>query len=1254
MKPLKGVFQETSPIDQPENSLIYGKNGILNKKLGAVTNESGFLVSSATIPYTPNGAIPIDDKVIIFSTDNVNSAIGLYHEDTDTYQAVLDRTDLGFSLDKPITGEVKRNYRGDIICTFTDKTVTAKCINLSTATNSQDLKDLLLFPSSKNPVITLTSVDETGGSIKTGAVYIAAKYSSLDGTESNWSKPFGPVYINSFDISVGSNNYVGVEAGTATTKKIQFRVENIDTEYDKMTVAIISKINGVVTAKTLPEIDILGSVSKDLTYTGAETTEDITLAEILTPTANYRTVGCFTQINGILYGANLSTSDLIKYQKIANNVVINYTTKITKAGQLTDEATKYASQRMNTSPKGFPHGEVMAFYISFHIDGNNRTPAFHIPGRAALIGEKDNSSVGATQGLTAKKFQLEDTTGFIGQDATTGIGRGRMGYWENQTELYPNTDDFNSTVDYLGNSLGGEDLRGTPVRHHKFPTIATCKERHYSTNSNYGITELDVLGIDISNVVIPADIADKVQGWEIYYAKRTTDNTTVAGQSLLHFGSYQRLNYTTYYDRAWTTGGNWNLDDNDKGSTDGSDVMYLTKDYLRFYSFDLLLNKPSVNPSFITQELKLRTTPNFIPDPDQNYWRYSLDYLTGSSSLVDANNRLRRISQYQYVPRDVSVPSTSIFNINTEEFIHAKIEGTGLDLNVPFLVTDIGIGYSDTLPYEESYLSNLNVLRSDVYNSFTEQDLVSTGGIQTDLNQTSLLDVHGGDTYVVEHSYMTFGPRSPVDNNPIHFNRFVRRFVCESVNNAAFRHETTATSSKFFPKTSAADMTLIDATSSINNWAYNKDYTSVNDLHAVDPFNTDDVVTNKFPFRIIRCKANSREDRDSVSWKTFLPNDYFESVQHRGEIINIQGLGNDRLIIHHKNGLYITKTNAKIQTDVVEIVLGSGDIFELPPDEAIPSKHGYLGTQHQLSCLMTPYGYFFVDAELGGVYLYNGSKPKDLTPGLSTFLQENLVITPVNGSIDNPFTGNGISVAWDEEHDRIILGVKNIDGVNDKSFTLSYMPENDGWAMFHSYIPDFLFNTRINTYSFKTQNNSSKIFKHNKGEKGIYYNAIDVNPIPYPFFIDVVFKSPKDAKGKSLTTILQNINWISEVKDNDISIFDETIDHITIWNSYQSSGKIPLTKERSIANVELNNRNPNGTWSFNKFRDLIKNRAIRFTGTIFEDYRPITSNIDNNMSWFNKRRMEDKFFIVRFEYDNVDNKEIFLYEANAESRPSFR
>lgn len=1267
MKPIRGINQDVQPIDQPENSIFYSRNSIRYVKLGSWSNEPGFIVSSVAIPYTHMGTIAMSDGAIIFSTDNINSAIGIYNEKLDTYTPVLDRTDLGFNLANRITGQYKRNYKGDIICVFTDRVLSAKHINLTIATNTQDLSDFLLFPISSVPDIELLSVDESGGVVKSGVHYVSIQYETLDGTLSNWSEPSSPVFITDDNIAVGTGAYDGVAANTTTAKKIQYTISNIDTSYDKLNIAIISKINGITIAKTLPQIDISGDITKTISYLGNETTEDIDFLTIIASTSNYNVVGTFAQLNDILYAGNLSSTDLIRFQKYANNIQINYTSKITKANELTDTVvgtniTEYASHRLNTTPRGFLHDEVYAMYICLILNNGSRSPSFLIPGREPRITERDPSGLAATQAFpnAPKKFQVEDTSSFISYNPTLELGKGDMSYWENQTETFPNNDEFNGTIDSNGNPIiGGRDLRGLPVRHHKFPSIAVCKDRHYPTNNNYGKGELDILGIDVSNVIIPDDIKLKIQGYEIYYAKREIENATIVGQSLVQLTSYQRIASVNNYQRSWTTGGNWNVDDNDIGSVAGSDGMFLSHDYIRLYSFDLLNNKPEIGPTHISQQLKLRAnTLSFIPDPNQNWWGYILDYvnLASSSDSAADDQKLRTVSEFRYVPHGAIVAGSNAYNIGAEECLHMRM-GNPLNINESLLVVDVQSGYADTLTFEETFLSNLCQLRDNVYNTFKAQTLVSTGAIQLDKDSTTLENIYGGDTYVSMHSYVTTAPRNPIDSILGDYNRFVHRFVCESVSNIGLRHETSADSSKYWPKTTGVNLFNVSSgNTQVNNWGYNKDYSSVLDLVAAFPNDVEDEKVEKYPYRVISSNPSKPEDKDNVSWRTFLTSNYYDSVQNKGEIINLATLGSDKLIIHHRNSMFVTKSTTRLLSDSIEVTLGSGDIFGVKPEEPMPAVHGYLGTQHQLACLETKYGYLSIDAENGNIYIYNGgTKAASLTDGLRNFLAEALPL--VDEEDDNPYTGNGISVAWDDEFERIIIGVKNTVGATNKSFTISYDWESKSWSAFHDYTPDYIFNTRTRLHSSKKQLGLSKLFEHNFGPRGVYYNAIDATPVPYPSYVDVVFRgpkeNPKDPSSKTLSLILQSINWITEAINGNSTTYNETFDYVTVRTIHKCSGRVELTNGISIL-PDHNNRNIQGGWQFNAFRNLVINPDEPIVNDIYNNYSVISANINENKAWFDKSRFEGKFFIIRLEYSNSLGKILYLHEINALARLSHR
>lgn len=201
----------------------------------------------------------------------------------------------------------------------------------------------------------------------------------------------------------------------------------------------------------------------------------------------------------------------------------------------------------------------------------------------------------------------------------------------------------------------------------------------------------------------------------------------------------------------------------------------------------------------------------------------------------------------------------------------------------------------------------------------------------------------------------------------------------------------------------------------------------------------------------------------------------------------------------------------------------------------------------------------------------------------------------------------------------------------DKSFTLSYSIKNDGgWVFFHDYMPDFYIHTREKL--FNTKNNS--IYKHNDGAAGIYHGTA-VNP----FFIDIIFNAKEDL-------LLETVNWISEFFTTTEQRFN-TITHISIWNSLQHTGRIALDQLPQGA-LEYSVRRTQGNWSLNKFRDILKDTGNAFLDTLFNNYAIVSTEVATDKSWYDKKLLQDKWFCVRFEFDNLNQAKMVLQDTNVQ------
>lgn len=225
----------------------------------------------------------------------------------------------------------------------------------------------------------------------------------------------------------------------------------------------------------------------------------------------------------------------------------------------------------------------------------------------------------------------------------------------------------------------------------------------------------------------------------------------------------------------------------------------------------------------------------------------------------------------------------------------------------------------------------------------------------------------------------------------------------------------------------------------------------------------------------------------------------------------------------------------------------------------------------------------------------------------------------------------GICYAFQDADSSIIIN---------RSYTLSYAIENENWVFFHDYIPDFYFHTREKLHTIK----NSKIYTHNSGPMGKYYDQTS----PKSFFIDMVFKSEDEMT-------LNAISWVTEVMDRLTESNEEfsTLSHITIWNAWQCTGRIPLAQVFEALEVK-NVRRTQSEWNFNDFRDLVKDRGAKVVGDIFSGFAVNTAALDPDLPWYEKKLLEDQYFIIRLEFDNSADKVVLLHNADADVTRSTR
>lgn len=205
----------------------------------------------------------------------------------------------------------------------------------------------------------------------------------------------------------------------------------------------------------------------------------------------------------------------------------------------------------------------------------------------------------------------------------------------------------------------------------------------------------------------------------------------------------------------------------------------------------------------------------------------------------------------------------------------------------------------------------------------------------------------------------------------------------------------------------------------------------------------------------------------------------------------------------------------------------------------------------------------------------------------------------------------------------------------DKSYTLSYSFDGRNWVFFHDYVADFYFMSKQSLFSLK----DGKIYRHHEGAPGVYYTST-----PKSFFVDMVVQNPAEFT-------LNSISWMTEILDQQKELEFSTLTHITVWNNQQCTGRIALTD--IFEDLEYDRRKLKGVWSFNEFRDMVKEYGTEFLEDLFNNYAVKSGTIDQNKPWYDQDLMHDTHFIIRLEFDNVTGKQLILHgaEINATLTP---
>lgn len=1271
MNDFKGLARDMSTVKTPEQMWQYARNILLTSKYTSVTNEKGNEYGYS-LPGVVIGFVISNEDIVYLSKDGDYTCVGYVNYITQTYISVIRTTNpkFQFNLNSPLEGVYIYNYKKELIVVFSDginkNSSSPKLINLhnpqvalSAAKEFIQADDYLMFELFSYVDIPASSFKYERGSLDAEVVHMTFCYVFDDNTDSLYSPIIETVYPN-------------FKGDNTVKRNVTFDITNLSSKFKKIRLAFVVKKAGGLFGYTTP---ILSIVNNKVSYT-LSSEEDLTIAtpeEIVIAPERYSKIRTLTKTANQIVISNLEKDKEVSIQKYVNQLVLAL------KPINNDEYEKY-----KTHPTFLPD-EVYAISIIPLYTNSSKGDAYHIPGRKGTSTERATLSDGEINalGLNFPKYKGKGYKDFhFTNRGQSSVGSTTFGYWENEN-TYPAKDEYNST------SVGGEDLRNTPIRYHRIPAIDTITTSYKpKVNDDYEPTlgMMPRFKIEVTNFndIIPLSIREKLQGYEIVIEKRNKGGTYIETNGFLY-------KYTL---------------------PEGVDVLYKVDEQngtLRtkarpedftvcgFVSPEVAIDRIGINADIVKVYVPV-TKEKPILDKNlmyDNKLAFSADVAVNTPTLFTPFEKIASIKEAKYLLAN-NISSENRFG---EERLQLTLEHLRAgDLSNDFVPVVRGTGSYDL----NVLFSSLVTLNKNIYNLENNNDFISVGVVIFDKANEPLVNGDVFTTSVIKKGFSAKSTDVTVTGKEINVHNFVNYYLYNSyspISNAYIVNGAGVTKSgrkigsgsfgfgqisslfgiyRFYRSWDTEDVNILNSFDYSTVVKSSGVIKSFNDYTAAVPPALNNNFINYFPYRVHKGLAIPNESLQTKNLRFFPTNSYYDMRNDRGEVIAIRGY-NRGVYIQQRYSLFQTSIADKLNASAEETYLGSSEIFDRIPEEIMYNDNiGYVGSNSQFACIVTKDGYATVDEERGKVFIVGEGMEEISQQYLKNYFQKALPLGDKymkkdllnkDVKVDNPYVSIGYLLGIDEANNRLILTKKyyapkpttnglsfdgeffkdtlgNILDFNDayyfknESLTYSYALDSKTWVAPHDYHPNAYLHNSRGFYGIENKKGTAaKLYK---------FNSNNVNPgnyfgKQYESYVDLIHNTRLDINKQ-----YQAIYWVTEAVDmttERILQFD-TIDKVMLYSNHQCSGIIPVSKT-SLGNA----RNVEGIWQLNEFRDMMKSAAYKI---IDEDGKLITDGLLTQKQWFTKGLFIGNFIVTRFIWTNQTKVLKHIHNVNVKSITSNR
>lgn len=522
----KGMIKDFNDTFVGEGLYIHARNAVDSShdgQLGVIGNESSNLFC-VQFPYTVIGYVRITGgRWAIFTTNDVNSEIGIFDEFACTYTTIVNDPCLNFKKSNLITGVSRERFDCKVLLYWDDGLNPTRVLNIDDVPWKQncriingckvctdilinnkkvlDCEEIRLARLIKQPCIILQK-GRSAGTLPTGSYQVCLAYS-----------------VNQIKVT----DYLGLSEvqslftheGGAGESSLEVKITQIDTTFDEFELVVVSNVNSQTVAKSMGYYSTsqgtinINTISPELI--------DIPLNNLIFRSEPVEKSDALYAVNDYLLRVGPYTKFKFNYQLQANNIRAKWV------------SVKYPSDYYTKGGNntGYMRDEVYSFFIRWVYNTGDKSDSYHIPGRPPFSTELSSDGSGdafeVANGENVKEWQVQNTatltntSSYTLPDGGVVLASGDMAYWES-TEYYPA-----DRPDIWGT------LCGKAIRHHKFPDETVDPLLNIMTDNGASI---NLLGVRFENITHPVDLngnpIQSIVGYEILRGSREGQKSIIA------------------------------------------------------------------------------------------------------------------------------------------------------------------------------------------------------------------------------------------------------------------------------------------------------------------------------------------------------------------------------------------------------------------------------------------------------------------------------------------------------------------------------------------------------------------------------------------------------------------------------------------------------------------------------------------------------------------------------------------------------